>query len=86
MPQSPHNPAAEQHNRASHAHAVAAVAHGKVDHRSAHELSNQDHELLREDLQRAEQLDTAAAKSAKEKIGTEEQVKTVYAILPELLL
>jgi hypothetical protein len=39
MPQSPHNRVAEFHNLAAHAHAAAAVAHGKGDHLTAHELS-----------------------------------------------
>jgi hypothetical protein len=39
MPQSPHNQLAEMHNFAAHAHAAAAVAHGKGDHLSAHELT-----------------------------------------------
>jgi hypothetical protein len=86
MPQSSHNPAAEIHNHESHAHAVAAVAHGKADHRSAHELSNQAHELTREDLMRAEQLDAAAAKSAKAKIGTDEKVEAVHIVRPGLPL
>jgi hypothetical protein len=33
--------AAELHNLAAHAHAAAAVAHGKEDHLTAHELSKQ---------------------------------------------
>jgi uncharacterized protein (DUF2252 family) len=86
MPQSSHDQAAELHNLASHAHAVAAVAHGKADHLSAHELSNQDHELSREDLKRSEQLDTAAAKSTKAKIGTGEKVEAVHVIRPGLPL
>jgi hypothetical protein len=86
MPQSSHDPAAELHNLASHSHDVAAVAHGKADHRSAHELSNQDHEIDREDLKRTEQLDAAAAKSAKEKIGIGEKVEAVHVIRPGLPL
>ena len=39
MPQSPHGRTAELHNLAEHAHAAAAAAHGKGDHRTAHELS-----------------------------------------------
>jgi hypothetical protein len=86
MPQSSHDPAAELHNLASHSHDVAAVAHGKADHRSAHELSNQDHEIDREDLKRTEQLDAAAAKSATEKIGIGEKVEAVHVIRPGLPL
>jgi hypothetical protein len=39
MPQSTHDRTAELHNLAEHAHAAAAVAHGKGDHLTAHELS-----------------------------------------------
>ena len=86
MPQSSHDPAAEHHNQATHAHAVATVAHGKADHLSAHELSDQGHELSREDLKRAEQLDKAAAKSTKANIGTGEKVEAVHVVRPGLPL
>jgi hypothetical protein len=39
MPQSSRDRTAELHNLAEHAHAAAAVAHGKADHLTAHELS-----------------------------------------------
>lgn len=39
MPQSTHNPAAELHNLAMHAHEAAAAAHDKRDHLTAHELA-----------------------------------------------
>jgi len=39
MTQSTHDRTAELHNLAEHAHAAAAVAHGKADHLTAHELS-----------------------------------------------
>lgn len=55
MPTSPHNRIAELHNLAAHAHAAAAVAHGKTDHLTAHDLSKQAlehsmnaHKLLQE--------------------------------------
>jgi hypothetical protein len=67
MPQSPHSRVAELHNLTSHAHDVATVAHGKADHRTAHELSNQALELDREAMKHAEQLDTAAVESKKRK-------------------
>jgi hypothetical protein len=41
MPQSTHDRTAELHNLAEHAHAAAAVAHGKGDHPAAHELTKQ---------------------------------------------
>jgi hypothetical protein len=44
MPQSPHNRISELHNLAAHAHEAAAVAHGKGDHLTAHELTRQAHE------------------------------------------
>ena len=44
MPQSQHDRIAELHNLAAHAHAAAAVAHGKGDHMAAHELTRQAHE------------------------------------------
>lgn len=61
MTQSSHDRAAELHNLASHAHAVATVAQGKSDHRTAHELSQQADELSRNALKHSEQLDTPAA-------------------------
>ena len=61
MPQSSHDQAAELHNLTSHAHAVAAVAHGKADHLTDHELNKQADELSRNALKHAEQLDTPAA-------------------------
>jgi len=86
MPQSSHGPAAELHNHESHAHAVAAVAHGKADHRSAHELSNQDHEISREDLKLSEHLAAADAKSAKAIVPKDEKVEGVHVIRPGLPL
>ena len=41
MTQSSYDRIAEIHNLASHAHLAAAVAHGKGDHLTAHELSRQ---------------------------------------------
>ena len=61
MTQSSHDRAAELHNLASHAHTVAAVAHGKADHLTDHELSKQADELSRNALKHSEQLDTPAA-------------------------
>jgi len=86
MPQSSHDQTAELHNLASHAHAVAAVAHGKTDHRTAHELSNQAHELSREALKHSEQLDEATADSTKAETGTSEKVKAVHVVRPGLPL
>ena len=43
--QGPHERIAELHLLAAHAHSAAAVAHGKGDHLSAHELSKKAYEL-----------------------------------------
>ena len=86
MPQSSHDQAAELHNLPTHAHAVAAVAHGKADHRSAHELSAQEHDLSREDLKHSEQLDAAADEPTKAETGTDEKVEAVHVIRPGLPL
>jgi hypothetical protein len=64
MPQSTHDQAAELHNLAAHAHA-AAVAHGKGDHLTAHELSKQALEHSMNAHKLAEQLAPKAAKSSK---------------------
>ncbi len=56
MPQSSHNRLAELHNLAAHAHSAAAVAYGKGDHLTAHELSQQAHERSRNALKLAEEL------------------------------
>lgn len=84
MPQSSHDQAAELHNLASHAHAVAAVAHGKADHQSAHELSKQADEHSRNALKHSEQLEEAAAESAKAEAGDGEKVKAVHTVRPGL--
>ena len=86
MPQSSHDPSAELHNLASHAHTVATVAHGKADHRSAHELSNQDQELHREEVKRAEELDSAAAELTKTKTAAGEKVEAGHVARPGLPL
>ncbi len=65
MPQSSNTRAAELHNLAAHAHAAAAVAHGKGDHLTAHELSRQAHEQSMNALRLAEELAQEARKSAK---------------------
>jgi hypothetical protein len=65
MPQSTHDRAAELHNLAAHAHAAAAVADGKGDHLTAHELSKQALEHSMNAHKLAEQLATKAAKSGK---------------------
>ena len=69
MPQSSHDQAAERHNLASHAHAVAAVAHGKADHLTDHELNKQADELSRTALKDTKQFDTTAAESGKAETG-----------------
>jgi hypothetical protein len=62
MPPSLHHRIAELHNLAAHAHATAAVAHGKGDHRTPHELTRPAHEHPMNVHKLAEEL---AAKDAK---------------------
>jgi LmbE family N-acetylglucosaminyl deacetylase len=84
MPQSSHDRAAELHNLASHAHAVAAASNGKADHRTAHELSKQAVEFSREALKHSEQLGTAAAESTTAKTGKGEKVEAARIVRPGL--
>jgi hypothetical protein len=69
-----HNRLAELHNLAAHYHTAAATAHGKGDHRTAHELSRLAHEHsvnakkladelagAREETDRTKPSDTVAA-------------------------
>lgn len=65
MPQSPHNRLAELHNLAAHAHAAAAVSHGKGDHLTAHELTKQAHEHTMNVSKLAEELAQKDATSSK---------------------
>jgi hypothetical protein len=53
------------HNSAAHAHAAAAVAHGKGDHLAAHELSQQAHEQSMNVHRLAEELAAKKANSNK---------------------
>ncbi len=62
MPQTPQTRLAELHNLAAHAHHAAAVAHGKGDHLSAHELSKQALEHSMNAHKLSEELATKAAK------------------------
>ena len=66
MPTSPHLRVAELHNLAAHAHISAAVAHGKGDHLSAHELSKQAHEHSVNAHKLSEELATKAGESRKD--------------------
>jgi hypothetical protein len=65
MSQSSHNRLAELHNLAAHAHTAAAVAHGKGDHLTAHELSRQAHAHSMNALKLAEELAGDGGKSSK---------------------
>jgi hypothetical protein len=56
MPQSTHNGIAELHNLAEHAHAAAAVAHGKADHLTAHELSRKALEYSKNAFRHSEEI------------------------------
>jgi hypothetical protein len=60
MPQSPHNRIAELHHLAAHAHTAAAVAHGKGDHPTAHELTRAAHEHSRNAFQYEASVTNAA--------------------------
>ena len=84
MPQSSHDQAAELHNLASHAHAAAAVSHGKADHRSAHEQSKRADDLSRNALKHSAQLDTAAAVPDPAETGKDEKVEAVHKVRPGL--
>jgi hypothetical protein len=66
MPQSTHDRIAELHNLAAHAHAAAAVAHGKGDHLTGHELTRKAHEHSMNIYKLAEELETKNATSTKE--------------------
>jgi hypothetical protein len=68
MPQSTHDRAAELHNLAIHAHEAAAVAHGKGDHLTAHELSKQALEHSMNAAGLAEKLATEAPKAIKPRV------------------
>ena len=63
---------AELHNLASHAHSAAAVAHGKGDHLTAHELSRQALEHSREAYRYSEE---ARPKSGNPVPGAEEKAE-----------
>jgi fructose-1,6-bisphosphatase/sedoheptulose 1,7-bisphosphatase-like protein len=65
MPQSAHDRTAELHNLAEHAHAAAAVAHGKGDHMTAHELSKQALEHSMNAYKHSEELSQEAHAAAK---------------------
>ena len=58
MTQSSYDRIAEIHNLASHAHLAAAVAHGKGDHLTAHELYRQALEHSKEAYRYSEQART----------------------------
>jgi hypothetical protein len=64
MPQSTHDRAAELHNLAAHAYTAAAVAHGKGDHLTAHELSKQALEHSMNAHKHSEALIREGAKSS----------------------
>jgi hypothetical protein len=53
------------HNLAAHAHSAAAVAHGKGDHLSAHELSKKALEHSMNAFKHSEDLAAEAAKAVK---------------------
>jgi hypothetical protein len=59
------NRIAELHNLAAHAHTAAAVAHGKGEHLTAHELSKQAHEHSMNAHKASEELVKDHANSSK---------------------
>ena len=65
MSPSTHNPVAELHNLAEHAHASAAEAHGKGDRLTAHELSKKARELSEDACRHSAQLAEEEGKSAR---------------------
>ena len=65
MPKTQHDRAVELHNLAAHAHAAAAVAHGKGDHLTAHELTKQAREHSMNAQKLTEELVAEHAKSGK---------------------
>lgn len=65
MPKTLHDRAVELHNLAAHAHAAAAVAHGKGDHLTAHELTKQAREHSMNAQKLTEELVAEHAKSSK---------------------
>ncbi len=65
MSPSPHSRVAELHNLAAHAHADAAVAHGKGDHLTAHELSKKALEYSRNALKLSKELAMKVPRSRK---------------------
>jgi hypothetical protein len=69
MPQSAHNRIAELHNLAAHNHNAAAVAHGKGDHLTAHELSKQALEHSMNAHKLSKELVTASQSRTKSKGG-----------------
>ena len=84
MPQSSHDQSAELHNLASHAHAVGAVAHGKADHLTDHELNRQAYERSRNALKHTEQLDEAAAEPDTAETGKGEKAEAAHKVRPGL--
>jgi hypothetical protein len=84
MPQSSHEQAAELHNLASHAHAVGAVAHGKADHLTDHELNKEADEHSRNALKHTEQFDKAVADSGTVETGKDEKAEAAHKVRPGL--
>jgi hypothetical protein len=64
MPNDAHRIAAELHDKAAHAHRVAAAHHGNEDHLTAHEISAQALEHSKMAFERAQQAHRETAKAA----------------------
>jgi hypothetical protein len=59
-----HRVAAELHDKAAHAHRVAAAHHGKEDHLTAHEISSQALDHARRAFEKAQEAHRKSAETA----------------------
>jgi hypothetical protein len=64
MPGDTHRIAAEMHEKAAHAHRVAAVHHGSEDHLNAHELSRQALDYATRAFEQSQEAHRRSAKAA----------------------
>jgi hypothetical protein len=64
MPGDMHIVAAEMHEKAAHAHRVAATHHGKEDHLTGHEISKEALDHARLAFEKAQEAHRASSKAA----------------------
>jgi hypothetical protein len=64
MPGDSHRIAAEMHDRAAHAHRVAAAHHGKEDHLTGHEISSEALDHARRAFEQSQEAHRKSAKAA----------------------